>query len=149
MNRRNFLEQSTMGGSALFLSGFEAEDSLPVYSPARAGYELTIMATNWGFEGSADAFCTAAKKEGYDGIEVWMPGQKAYYEVSSASNCTDFQSRRGQIRYRNAAGKTEFAHTLNASSLALPRLMVALMETYQQADGSIKLPEVITNLGWF
>ena len=84
----------------------------------------------------------------YD-IEVWMPGQKAYYEVSSASNCTDFQSRRGQIRYRNAAGKTEFAHTLNASSLALPRLMVALMETYQQADGSIKLPEVITNLGWF
>ena len=82
-------------------------------------------------------------------IEVWMPGQKAYYEVSSASNCTDFQARRGKIRYRNAEGKTVFAHTLNASSLALPRLMVALMETYQQEDGTIALPEAITNLGWF
>jgi seryl-tRNA synthetase len=82
-------------------------------------------------------------------IEVWMPGQKAYYEVSSASNCTDFQARRGKIRYRNADGKTVFAHTLNASSLALPRLMVALMETYQQEDGTIALPEAITSLGWF
>lgn len=84
----------------------------------------------------------------YD-IEVWMPGQKAYYEVSSASNCTDFQSRRGKIRYRSSDGKTVLAHTLNASSLALPRLMVALMETYQQADGTIDLPEVIMNQGWF
>jgi len=84
----------------------------------------------------------------YD-IEVWMPGQNAYYEVSSASNCTDFQARRGKIRYRGSDGKTVSAHTLNASSLALPRLMVAIMETYQQEDGSIALPEIIKNQGWF
>lgn len=85
----------------------------------------------------------------YD-IEVWMPGQKAYYEVSSASNCHDFQARRGGIRYREFnGGKTRYAHTLNASSLALPRLMVALMETYQQADGTIDLPDVIKAQGLF
>jgi seryl-tRNA synthetase len=84
----------------------------------------------------------------YD-LEVWMPGQGSYYEVSSASNCTDFQSRRAKIRYRDqVGGKTEYAHTLNASSLALPRLMVALMETYQQKDGSIKLPECLLQQGW-
>jgi len=82
----------------------------------------------------------------YD-LEVWMPGQKSYYEVSSLSNCTDFQSRRAKIRYRQAEGKNEYVHTLNASSLALPRLMVALMETYQQPDGTITLPECI-NQGW-
>lgn len=83
-------------------------------------------------------------------IEVWMPGQKAYYEVSSASNCHGFQARRGGIRYREyKGGKTVYAHTLNASSLALPRLMVALMETYQQADGSIELPEIIKQQGLF
>lgn len=85
----------------------------------------------------------------YD-IEVWMPGQKAYYEVSSASNCYDFQARRGGIRFReHSGGKTQYAHTLNASSLALPRLMVALMETYQQEDGSIALPDVIKEQGLF
>ena len=85
----------------------------------------------------------------YD-IEVWMPGQKAYYEVSSASNCHDFQSRRGGIRYREfTGGKTAYAHTLNASSLALPRLMVAIMETYQQEDGSIELPDIIKEQGLF
>jgi len=85
----------------------------------------------------------------YD-IEVWMPGQKAYYEVSSASNCHAFQARRGGIRYRECiGGKTFYAHTLNASSLALPRLMVALMETYQQADGSIELPDIIKSQGLF
>lgn len=83
-------------------------------------------------------------------IEVWMPGQNAYYEVSSASNCHAFQARRGGIRYReHKGGKTVYAHTLNASSLALPRLMVALMETYQQADGSIELPDIIKKQGLF
>ena len=83
----------------------------------------------------------------YD-IEVWLPGQGQYYEVSSVSNCTDFQSRRGKIRFkRDAQGKTELVHSLNGSSLALPRLMVALMETYQQEDGTIKLPEVLTQFG--
>ena len=87
--------------------------------------------------------CSFQASKTYD-LEVWMPGQGSYYEVSSASNCTDFQSRRAKIRYKDhTGGKTEYAHTLNTSSLALPRLMVALMETYQQKDGSIKLPECL------
>jgi seryl-tRNA synthetase len=93
-----------------------------------------------------DASFSSAKT--YD-IEVWMPGQNSYYEVSSASNCTDFQARRAKIRYRPAVGeKTEYLHTLNASSLALPRLMVALLETYQQADGSVQLPQNLLQHGW-
>lgn len=93
--------------------------------------------------------CSFPSSRTYD-IEVWMPGQQAYYEVSSISNCTDFQARRGLIRYRSEAdAKPELVHTLNGSSLALPRLMVALMETYQQEDGSIKLPDIIlNNLVW-
>lgn len=84
----------------------------------------------------------------YD-IEVWMPGQKSYYEVSSLSNCTDFQARRGKIRYRDHDGaKTSLVHTLNASSLALPRLMVALLETYQQKDGTVVLPDCLKEQGW-
>lgn len=84
----------------------------------------------------------------YD-IEVWMPGQKSYYEVSSASNCTDFQARRGKIRYRAEQGSnTSYVHTLNASSLALPRLMVAILETYQQEDGSVQLPDCLKGEGW-
>lgn len=84
----------------------------------------------------------------YD-LEVWMPGQKSYYEVSSLSNCTDFQARRGKIRYReHDGGKTSYVHTLNASSLALPRLMVALLETYQQEDGTVVLPDCLKEQGW-
>lgn len=87
--------------------------------------------------------CSFASSRTYD-IETWLPGQGQYYEVSSCSNCTDFQSRRAQIRYRKTHDeKPTLAHTLNASSLALPRLMVALMETYQQEDGSIMLPDVL------
>ncbi|OGB86257.1 serine--tRNA ligase [candidate division TM6 bacterium RIFCSPHIGHO2_12_FULL_38_8] len=93
-----------------------------------------------------DASFQSAKT--YD-IEVWMPGQGSFYEVSSASNCTDFQARRAKIRYKeNAGAKSEYVHTLNASSLALPRLMVALMETYQQSDGSIQLPACLVQQGW-
>ncbi len=87
--------------------------------------------------------CSFQSAKTYD-IEVWLPGQNRYYEVSSASNCTDFQARRGKIRYKEVgADKTTLVHTLNASSLALPRLMVALMETYQQPDGSIRVPAVL------
>ncbi|KKQ32626.1 MAG: Serine-tRNA ligase [candidate division TM6 bacterium GW2011_GWF2_37_49] len=87
--------------------------------------------------------CSFSSAKTYD-IEVWLPGQNQYYEVSSCSNCTDFQARRSKIRYRKTHdSKPELAHTLNASSLALPRLMVALMENYQQEDGSIKLPEAL------
>lgn len=87
--------------------------------------------------------CSFSSAKTYD-IEVWMPARKQYYEVSSCSNCTDFQSRRGLIRYKKPQDtKTTLAHTLNASSLALPRLMVAIMETYQQEDGSIAIPEFL------
>jgi seryl-tRNA synthetase len=79
----------------------------------------------------------------YD-LEVWAPGVEQWLEVSSASLFTDFQARRANIRYRPAPNeKPRFVHTLNASGVALPRLMVALLETYQRADGSISMPEVL------
>jgi seryl-tRNA synthetase len=76
----------------------------------------------------------------YD-IEVWAPGQGAYLEVSSCSNFTDYQARRMNLRFKGEDGKNTFCHTLNGSGTALPRLYVALLETYQQADGTIKIPE--------
>lgn len=79
----------------------------------------------------------------YD-LEVWAPGVQKWLEVSSASTFTDYQARRANLRFRRAPGeRPEFVHTLNASALALPRLMVALLETYQEADGSVLLPEVL------
>lgn len=89
--------------------------------------------------------CSFASAKTYD-LEVWLPGQKIYSEVSSISWCTDFQARRGLIRYK--APKAQLVHTLNGSSLALSRVMVALLETYQQADGSIVFPEHIQKLMW-
>jgi seryl-tRNA synthetase len=86
--------------------------------------------------------CSFASAKTYD-IEVWLPGQNEYYEVSSVSNCTDFQSRRGHIRYKDAHGRTALVHTLNGSSLALSRLMVAIMENYQNSDGTITIPEIL------
>jgi len=76
----------------------------------------------------------------YD-IEVWSPGQDAFLEVSSCSNFEDFQARRMQLRFKNRDGKNRFCHTLNASGLALPRLFAALIENYQQRDGSIRIPK--------
>ena len=76
-------------------------------------------------------------------VEVWLPGQNRYYEVSSVSNCTDYQARRSHIRYRKKEEKPEFVHTLNGSGLATSRLMVALLENNQQEDGSILLPPVL------
>ncbi len=78
----------------------------------------------------------------YD-VEVWAPGQDAYLEVSSCSNFGDFQARRMNLRYKDAEGKNRFCHTLNGSGTALPRLFVALLETYQQADGSVVIPEAL------
>jgi len=90
--------------------------------------------------------CSFGSAKTYD-LEVWLPGQNRFQEVSSASNCTDFQARRSQIRYRSLeTKKNHLLHTLNASSLALPRLMVALMEQGQQADGSIKLPNALQEI---
>jgi seryl-tRNA synthetase len=75
-------------------------------------------------------------------IEAWLPAQKAYSEVSSCSNCMSFQAVRGNIRFRpKGGGRNEYVHTLNGSGLATSRLMVAILETYQQADGSILVPE--------
>ncbi len=74
-------------------------------------------------------------------IEVWAPGQGAYLEVSSVSNCEDFQARRMGLRYKNEKGETVFPHILNGSGTALARLFVALIETHQQADGSILIPK--------
>ncbi len=77
-------------------------------------------------------------------IEVWLPGQNAYREISSCSNCGDFQARRMDARYRNADGKgTRFVHTLNGSGLAVGRTLIAVLENYQQADGSIAIPDVL------
>ncbi len=76
----------------------------------------------------------------YD-IEVWSPGQDAFLEVSSCSNFEDFQARRMQLRFKDRDGKNRFCHTLNASGLALPRLFAALIENYQQPDGSVRVPE--------
>jgi seryl-tRNA synthetase len=80
----------------------------------------------------------------YD-IEVWLPSQKNYREISSCSNCEAFQARRAQIRFkRDGKSKTEFVHTLNGSGLAVGRTWIAILENYQQADGSVKIPEALT-----
>jgi seryl-tRNA synthetase len=75
---------------------------------------------------------------------MWAPGCAEWLEVSSCSNCSDFQARRANIRYRPATGaKSEFVHTLNGSGLALPRVLIAVLENYQQADGTVLIPEVL------
>jgi len=76
----------------------------------------------------------------YD-LEVWFPSMQRYVEISSCSNCKDFQSRRASIRYRNQAGQVNFVHTLNGSGLAVGRCMAAMMENYQQEDGTVQLPD--------
>ena len=78
----------------------------------------------------------------YD-LEVWLPAQNTYREISSVSNCEAFQARRLQARFRNAQGKTEFVHTLNGSGLAVGRTLVAVLENYQNADGSVTIPKVL------
>lgn len=93
---------------------------------------ITLCTGDMGF--------SAAKT--YD-IEVWMPAQDTYREISSCSNCEDFQARRAQIRYRDSNGKVRFVHTLNGSGLAVGRTVAALLENYQQEDGSVIIPEVL------
>jgi seryl-tRNA synthetase len=79
----------------------------------------------------------------YD-IEVWLPSQNAFREISSCSNYEAFQARRAQIRFRRAGGaKPEFVHTLNGSGLAIGRTWLAILENYQQADGSVVIPEAL------
>jgi seryl-tRNA synthetase len=83
-----------------------------------------------------------AQAKKYD-LEVWSAGQERWLEVSSCSNFADFQARRARIRFRNSDGKPELVHTLNGSGLAVPRVLAALLENNLQADGTVKLPEVL------
>ncbi|ECC1871351.1 serine--tRNA ligase [Campylobacter upsaliensis] len=76
-------------------------------------------------------------------LEVWLPGQNQFREISSVSNCRDFQARRAKIRYKNEQGKNELVHTLNGSSLAVGRTLVAIMENYQDKNGKIAIPDVL------
>jgi seryl-tRNA synthetase len=78
----------------------------------------------------------------YD-LEVWLPAQNTWREISSVSNCEAFQARRMQARYRPESGKPEYLHTLNGSGLAVGRALVAVLENYQQEDGSVVVPEVL------
>jgi seryl-tRNA synthetase len=109
------------------------------------GHAETIL-KNLGLPYRVMSLCTgdmgfgAAKT--YD-IEVWLPAQNTYREISSLSNCEAFQARRMQARFRNAQGKTELVHTLNGSGLAVGRTLVAVLENYQQADGSVVVPDVL------
>ena len=89
---------------------------------------------------SGDMGFSAAKT--YD-LEVWLPAQNTWREISSISNCEAFQARRLQARYRPEKGKPEYVHTLNGSGLAVGRALVAVIENYQQEDGSIVVPEVL------
>ena len=105
------------------------------------------VATLLGIPHRVISICTgdlgfvAAKK--YD-VEMWAPGCAEWLEVSSLSNCTDFQTRRGNMRFRRGQGaRPEYMHTLNGSGLALPRTLIAVIENYQQADGSVVVPEVL------
>ena len=92
------------------------------------------------------SLCTGDKGFGatktYD-LEVWLPGQNTFREISSVSNCEAFQARRLQARFKNAQGKNEFVHTLNGSGLAVGRTLVAVLENYQNADGSVTVPEAL------
>ena len=90
---------------------------------------------------TADIGFSSAKT--YD-VEAWLPGQDTYREISSCSNFEDFQARRASIRFkREGSGKIDFVHTLNGSGLAVGRTVVAILENYQQADGSVIIPEVL------
>jgi seryl-tRNA synthetase len=89
---------------------------------------------------SGDTSFAAAKT--YD-LEVWLPGQGNYREISSCSNCEAFQARRMQARFRTAQGKPELVHTLNGSGLAVGRTLVAVMENYQRADGGVDVPAAL------
>ena len=84
-----------------------------------------------------------ASAKTYD-IEVWLPSQQTYREISSCSNTEGFQARRANIKYRpEGAGKAEFAHTLNGSGLAVGRTLIAILENYQQEDGSVVVPDAL------
>ena len=103
----------------------------------KLGLPYRVVALSTG-----DMGFSAAKT--YD-LEVWIPAQNTYREISSCSNCEDFQARRAMIRYRDADGKIHYAHTLNGSGLAVGRTVAAILENYQNEDGTVTIPEVLVN----
>ena len=108
-----------------------AEDVLKILE---IPYRVVLLCTG-------DMSFTSAKT--YD-IEVWMPAQNKYREISSCSNCTDYQARRANIKFRrDNKSKPEFVHTLNGSGIAVGRTVAAILENYQQADGSVKIPKAL------
>ena len=120
-------------------SSFEALEEMTSHAEAilkKLGLAYRVVVLCGGDIG----FCAAKT---YD-LEVWLPGQEAYREISSCSNCTDFQARRMQARTKNPdTGKNEFVHTLNGSGLAVGRTLIAVLENYQQQDGSVRIPEAL------
>ncbi len=130
---------------------FDKVELVKVTTPEKSYDELESLTENaervlqlLGLHYRVVELCTGdlgfAAAKSYD-IEVWSPGQDGYLEVSSCSNCEDFQARRMQLRFKDSEGKNRFCHTLNGSGVALPRLFAALIESYQQPDGSVQIPE--------
>ena len=133
---------------------FEKVEMYKFVEPQESDAELESLLTNaeevckrLGIAYRVLQLCTGdlglASVESYD-VEMWAPGSGEWLEVSSCSNCTDFQARRASIRYRPEAGaRPQLVHTLNGSGLALPRVVIAILENFQQADGSVVIPEVL------
>jgi seryl-tRNA synthetase len=130
---------------------FDKVELVKITTPETSYAELDDLTTNaekvlqmLGLHYRVIELCTGdlgfSMAKTYD-IEVWAPGQNRYLEVSSCSNAEDFQARRMNLKFKDASGKNHFCHTLNGSGTALARLYVALVETYQQEDGSIRVPE--------
>ena len=144
INRREFI-----GTAALAGIGLSAARTTPAQS-SFALEEMTVHAETilqkLGLPYRTMLLCTGDMGFGatktYD-LEVWLPGQSKYREISSISNCEAFQARRLQARFKNAQGKNEFVHTLNGSGLAVGRTLVAVLENYQREDGSVGVPAVL------
>lgn len=132
---------------------FDKVELIKIVAPEQSYAELETLVADaervlqlLGLHYRVISLCTGdmgfAAAKTYD-IEVWAPGQGQYLEVSSCSNCEDYQARRMSMRYKTAAGENHFPHILNGSGTALARLFVALLETFQQADGSVKIPALL------
>lgn len=132
---------------------FDKVELVKITTPESAFEELELLTANaekvlqlLGLHYRVIELCTGdvgfGSTKTYD-IEVWAPGQNSYLEVSSCSNFGDFQARRMNLRFKDSEGKNRFCHTLNGSGTALPRLFVALVETFQQPDGTVRLPEAL------
>ena len=130
---------------------FDKVELVKITTPEKSNEELESLVANaervlqlLGLHYRVVELCTGdlgfGSAKTYD-IEVWSPGQEAFLEVSSCSNVEEFQARRMQLRFKDRDGKNRFCHTLNGSGVALPRLFAALVENYQQPDGSVRIPE--------